>query len=126
MTVDGLRHAVALADAKARKAVETLLKGEIEAAQDHGTNRHTSRDGTAMSGETNTATTTISRLKRDDPDLAEKVVNGEVSAYAAAREKGWRNPRIAVSTPARVAASLRTYMSPTQLAELARLLTEEI
>jgi len=51
---------------------------------------------------------TIRRLKRDDPDLAKQVIAGEVTANAAAREKGWRKPRIVLSTPERVATSLLT------------------
>ncbi|VAZ65321.1 hypothetical protein LAUMK40_01446 [Mycobacterium kansasii] len=36
----------------------------------------------------------LSRLKRDDPELAEKVITGQTTANAAALEKGWRKPRI--------------------------------
>ena len=66
----------------------------------------------------------VARLKRDDPDLAERVVSGEMSAYAAARSKGWKPPRIQVTTPERIAAHLRKHMTHPQLAELSRLLAD--
>lgn len=67
----------------------------------------------------------VARLKRDDPDLAERVVRGEITSNAAAREKGWRKPRIVLSTPERVADSLRKWMPRDALARLAELLTQE-
>ena len=67
----------------------------------------------------------VSRLKRDDPELAEKVVRGEITPNAAAREKGWRKPRIALSTPERVAASLRKWMPRESLKRLAELLAQD-
>jgi hypothetical protein len=67
----------------------------------------------------------VARLKRDDPALAERVVCGEVTPNAAAREKGWRKPRIVLSTPERVAASLRKWMPADSLMRLARLLLDE-
>jgi hypothetical protein len=36
---------------------------------------------------------TLARLRRDDPALAARVERGELSAHAAAVEKGWRKPR---------------------------------
>lgn len=74
-----------------RAAVRALLLEEIEPTAAHGTNRHTSRHSTTVSRDT--ADAVVAKLKRDDPALAEKVVNGELSAYAAARSKGWKPPR---------------------------------
>jgi DNA-binding transcriptional MerR regulator len=67
----------------------------------------------------------VARLKRDAPELADRVVTGKISANAAAREMGWRHPRVVVSTPQRVAASLRKHMTPDQIAELVELLSED-
>ena len=78
----------------------------------------------ATKGFEDTADRVVARLKRDDPDLAAKVVRGEVTPNAAAREKGWRKPRIILSTPERVAASLRKWMPREALARLAELLSE--
>lgn len=109
---------------EAEKPVGRLLKGEIERAADYGTNRHTSRESTTLSRPRDAAALTA-RLKRDDPALAEKVVNGEMSAYAAARVKGWKPPRIQVTTPERTAVHLRKYMTRDDLALLAKLLAED-
>lgn len=38
---------------------------------------------------------TLARLRRDDPETAARVERGEISANAAAVEKGWRKPRSA-------------------------------
>jgi hypothetical protein len=100
-----------------------LLYGEIKRAgsvgrpkKESGThNTSAGRDGAAI----------VARLKRDDPELAEQVVRGELRPYAAARAKGWRRPRIVVSTPERTAKSLRKHMSPEARQALARLLMEE-
>jgi hypothetical protein len=44
----------------------------------------------------NSSTYTIARLKRDNPELAERVVNGELSANKAAIQAGFRRPTIQV------------------------------
>jgi len=111
--------------AEMREAVRKLLLAEIEPAVNSGGDRRSERfqkRTTLLKSET--AERHLRRLKRDDPVLAEKVVNGEMSAYAAARAKGWKPPRIQVTTPERTARHLRKYMTRDQLAELARLLLE--
>lgn len=125
MTVEELRHAVALAGDEAQRVVDTLLRAEIEPAPKSGeVGRGRVRKRTTLPN-SETADRHLARLKRDDPALAEKVVQGEVSAYAAARSKGWKPPRIQVTTPERTASQLRKHMTPEQLAELARLLSDE-
>lgn len=109
-------------------------KREIKALGAHGTNRHTSRgdDITSRSRGTDPDYLTA-RLKRDaekgvvDLALVEKVVNGEISPNAAARQAGIRHHYLQVRADdaASAARTLRKYMSPDQLAELARLLTDE-
>lgn len=103
-----------------RGEIRRLLGEDIEPARParvKGSERTTLR--------TETAERHLARLKRDDPGLAEKVVNGQVSAYAAARSKGWKPPRIQVTTPERTANHLRKHLTPDQLRELARLLTND-
>lgn len=107
------------ADQSTRERIERLLRDEIKPARPA---RKKGSDRTTIRSET--AGTVTARLKRDDPDLAEKVVNGEVSAYAAARAKGWKPPRIQVTTPDRVAAHLRQHMKPDDIATLAHLLLD--
>jgi hypothetical protein len=70
----------------------------------------------------------VARLKRDDPGLAEKVVLGEVTSEAAAREKGWRPRRIAVrlDDAESAARTLRKHMTdPSTRRALARLLLDD-
>src|SRR2546421_3880123 len=92
--VIGLRHPhesverVAARMADMRAAVERLLKEEIEPLLEVGrpVNRN---DGATIINETaNTSTRVVARLKRDDPAMAARVVAGEITANAAAREKG--------------------------------------
>jgi hypothetical protein len=52
-----------------------------------GNHQHYSR------AEHNTVRHIEDRLRREDPDLAERVERGELTAHAAAVEKGWRKPR---------------------------------
>lgn len=66
----------------------------------------------------------VARLKRDDPELAERVVSGEITPNAAARIKGWRKPRVVVTNPESVARKLREHFTPQELDELRRLLEE--
>lgn len=67
----------------------------------------------------------VARLKRDDPELAERVANGEVTRHAAARQKGWRKPRVVLTSPDSIARSLRQHMSADDIAALIRLLLHE-
>jgi hypothetical protein len=108
-----------------REQVRTLLLAEIPITPAHGEiGRGRDRESATHSKKRDAAAITA-RLKRDDPELAEKVVSGEVTPNAAAREKGWRKPRIVLSTPERVAASLRKWMPREALSRLAELLTQE-
>lgn len=51
---------------------------------------------------------TVARLKRDNPDLAERVIRGELSANAAAIEAGFRKPTwTAPDDPERLAERVR-------------------
>lgn len=131
-----LRHphesvpSIAYRMAAMREQVKTLLLAEIpvalpwerptaESYKDRGTNY------TPQSNHTDTASHVVARLKRDDPELAEKVVRGDITPHAAAREKGWRRPRIVLSSPERIADSLRRYMPREALLRLAELLTRD-
>lgn len=67
----------------------------------------------------------VARLKRDDPEMAAKVIQGELTPYQAQREKGWKAPRIYLTNPERVAQSLLKYMKPDDIAKLIALLGKE-
>ena len=94
-----------------------------------------SRDTRASVAESDSSDYVMSRLKRDaekaDPDpgaasLYSKVLGGEVTPNAAARQMGWRKPRIVLSTPDHVAKRLRDHFKdPGQRILLAELLTKE-
>lgn len=60
------------------------------------------------------ATHTLKRLKRDNPELAERVVNGDLSANAAAIEAGFRKPTITLqsSNPVRAAETIHAKFGP--------------
>lgn len=131
-----LRHphesvpATAARMAAMREQIEALLRNEIPASSRHGgrtVSERANRDGATNSNFTvsNSAEYITSRLKRDDPELAEKVVRGEVTPNAAARTKGWRKPRIVLSTPEHVADSIRKHMPLEARRRLAELLTKE-
>jgi len=67
---------------------------------------------------------TIRRLKRDRPDLAEMVLDGELSANAAAIEAGFRIKSITIPIhPERAARSISNHFSPEQVSELVDRLT---
>lgn len=72
-----LERAVAEAQPQARK------KGRPKKGEEKSAN------GTLKRG-TNKKDQTLARLKRDHPEIAERVVNGELSANAAAIEAGFR------------------------------------
>lgn len=72
------------------------------AASSNGSSR-TIRSGSEPRG--TVVAYTISRLKRDRPDLAEKVIEGEISANAAAIQAGFRKPSITL--PVDPAAAVR-------------------
>jgi len=56
----------------------------------------------------NDLASTVARLKRDNPALAERVIRGELSANAAAIEAGFRKPTwTAPDDPERLAARVR-------------------
>jgi hypothetical protein len=109
-----------------RTTVAGLLAGDVEAGPRRGaTGRGRDRSGaTVPNNERGTSLDLVARLKRDDPELAARVVAGEVTANAAAREKGWRRPRIVLTSPASVAIRLRQYFTPDQVAELRALLDD--
>lgn len=112
-------------DEELRTRVERMAKEEIPPAGPVG---RPSADSEKVGGtniKANQVEHVVARLKRDVPELAERVVSGEVSANAAARQMGWRHPRIVVSSPERVAESLRRTMAPQDIARLIAILGEQ-
>lgn len=79
-------------------------KGE-EMGSNYGLN-HQSADGI------------ISRLKRDHPDLAQEVIDGNIAATAAARKAGYQTPVIRLGKITTVARKLREHYNPDEITEL--------
>lgn len=111
-----------------RKEVDALLARDIDPIGDRGEvgNGRSRLRGTKSTRvpDSDRADYVVARLKRDAPELADRVVAGEVTPNAAARQMGWRRPRIVVSTPERVAESLRRAMPPADIARLVAILGE--
>lgn len=123
--------------AKMRAKVGKLLCDDIEPELAHGGDRRGPdfQASTTSLKATGNATTDsiVARLKRDaatDPraaDLYAKVAAGEVRPNRAARDLGWRKPRIVLSNPALVAARLREHFPARgDREEIARLLISEV
>lgn len=110
---------------------QKLIDGLIPAVGEHGGDRRSSsrvQDGIANLKTANTAEYVIARLKRDNPALAERVINGELSANAAAKQAGFRKERISVpNDDMRLAAkALATKLDDEQISELIALLVEHL
>lgn len=97
-----------------------------------GRNQHTAEVGTLDNIQGSKAPTGTSesaalrRLRKDRPDLHAQVLNGEVSAHAAAVEAGFR-PRtctIRTDNPTSIVGTLRRQLDPETLATVTKLLTE--
>jgi hypothetical protein len=75
----------------------------------------------------NSESAALRRLRKDRPDLHSQVLNGEVSAHAAAVEAGFR-PRtctIRSDNPVSIVGTLRRQLDPETLAMVTKLLSEE-
>jgi hypothetical protein len=107
---------------RVRALLLSEIPGEVPNGGDRRSDQFQIRDTKLK---TDTSERVVARLKRDDPALAGKVTRGEVTPNAAAREKGWRKPRIVLSTPERIAGSLRKHMPRESLLRLVELLTKE-
>lgn len=111
-----------------RREVNRLLDEDIPAAMPAahagaGRGNKTDRATVGLRTEaTDTAAQTVARLKRDDPETAERVVSGQITANAAAREKGWRKPRVVLANPESVARKIRESFTEDQIAQLIALL----
>lgn len=74
--------------------------------------------GTHSISQKRDADSILARLKRDDPMTAQAVIDGDLTANAAARIKGWRKPRILLTTPESVAKRIRDHYTQNEITEL--------
>ena len=113
-------------DKDVAKRLQRAWREDVAPALAHGANRHTTpRDHAMNSSHPESSDGILSRLKREDPMTAQAVINGDLTANAAARMKGWRKPRILLTSPDSVAKRIREHYSPEEIQELANLLMEE-
>jgi hypothetical protein len=78
----------------AARQVRRMLAEAVEPVATHGLNQHGGVCDTKSSEQD--ATYVLARLKRDDPDLAQEVIDGKVSANAAAIRAGIRRRYVRV------------------------------
>ena len=71
---------IRFSDPETADRVDALLKGEIPAAKANGRPKG-NMGGTHVRQDEKTADSILARLKRDDPDTAQKVITGELSAH---------------------------------------------
>lgn len=112
-------------DPDVASAVERAWRDEVPAANasgEVGRGRPIDRSRGTRPITSDTSDTVLARLKRDDPDMAQQVINGELTANAAARSKGWRKPRILLTSPESIANGLRKHLTADELNELKELL----
>lgn len=103
--------------------VEKAWRNEIPAARSSAGRPVSNGSGTPNTDvRDHTSDSILARLKRDDPATAEKVVNGELTANAAARQKGWRKPRILLTSPHSIAAGLRKHLTVEEIKQIKELL----
>ena len=105
------------------ESAKKLWLEELPASGKHGGDRSKSGDRTCNEHHMN-ADGLLARLKRDRPDLAQQVLDGDLSATRAAQIAGFRTPTVRLGKPATVAVKLRDHYSREDLAELARLICE--
>nr|WLJ25508.1 MAG: hypothetical protein [Corynebacterium phage HS01] len=120
--IDTLVGLVESVDTRVAENAKRLWLGETPTA--NGVGRPSGNGGVTTIKEKNDTNHILARLKRDHPDLAQQVIDGELTANAAARQLGWRKPRVLLTSPQQVAAKLRDHYSREDLAELARLICE--
>ena len=108
----------------ARTVKAELLLG-LAPLDTHGTNRF-AKDRLRNTNSTDTADHVVQRLKRDNPQLAQQVINGTTTAHAAAIKAGHRKKRITMQPddPHRMARAIRNGSTPETIQELIRLLSD--
>lgn len=106
------------------KRVRGMLAGDIEPLGPPKVHTGASSVGQRTVGETASTDYEIARLKRDHPELAEQVVRGDLTPYAAAKQAGIRPPRIYLTNPERIAKSLKRHLDEEALWRLVELLKD--
>lgn len=123
---DALVAWVGQSDESIARDIERVWRDEVPTSGKHGGDRKSAVSNNQAGGtslkEGYTADSILARLKRDNPDLAQRVIRGEITANAAARIMGWRKPRVLLTSPESVARKLREFFTEEELNELKELL----
>jgi len=112
-----------------RDTVRQLLDAELPPIATQGRPKRDDKVGiTNFNERENDSTYALQRLKRDRPDIADKVVRGELSANAAAIEAGFRPRKVSINMEDAhsAARSLLRHMDAETLNELVHLLAQEL
>jgi len=110
----------------AAAAVKAELLLGLAPLNTNGSNQHANGGGYGNTIPSNTADRVVQRLKRDNPQLAQQVINGTTTAHAAAIKAGHRKKRITMQPddPHRMARAIRNGSTPETIQELIRLLSD--
>lgn len=109
-------------DESVAEAVERAWKEEVPARGNPSGGRPKGENRCATTVNPMEADGILARLKRDDDALAQQVINGEITANAAARLKGWRKPRILLTSPESIASALCKHLSVDEVQKVKELL----
>jgi hypothetical protein len=125
----GAEAVLAILQASQFKSAARTVKAELllglAPLTAHGGNRDRNQvSNTNLIGDT--ADHVVQRLKRDNPQLAQQVINGTTTAHAAAIKAGHRKKRITMQPddPHRMAKAIRNGSTPETIQELIRLLSD--
>ena len=108
-----------------------LLLAEVPALGEHGDgpgrgNKRVDNVKSFIQGG-NDSSYALKRLKRDHPELAQAVINGELSANAAAIQAGFRKPSLTINPdPESAASAIRRNFGDEFAKQLGEALTHEI
>lgn len=126
----GAEAVLAILQASQFKSAARTVKAELllglAPLNINGTNQHAERGVRNTNPSTDTADHVVQRLKRDNPQLAQQVINGTTTANAAAIKAGHRKKRITMQPddPRRMARAIRNGSTPETIQELIRLLSD--
>ena len=98
--------------------LQRAWKEDIAPANPNGANQHTLEGESNSNPNNRTADGILRSLKRDHPDLAQQVIDGNITATAAARKAGYQTPVIRLGKITTVARKLREHYSPEEITEL--------
>ena len=108
------------------REASTAKPGGDRRSTDYQTKTDNVSNGLAEEHHGNRRSYTLDRLHRQQPDLYQQVVDGQLSANAAAVQAGWR-PRtftVRADDPGHIARTLQRRLDPGSLKELRRLLED--